>query len=114
MHRRGVRILAGTDVPAPYLYAGLSLHDELALLVEAGLAPMEALQAATSGPAELLGLSNEEGTIEVGKRANLVVLAADPLRDIRNVGAVEMVVARGRLIDAEERRRMLKAAEPAP
>jgi len=114
MHRRGVRILAGTDVPAPYLYAGFSLHDELALLVQAGLTPMEALQAATSGPAELLGLSNEEGTIEVGRFANLVLLAADPLQDIRNVGKVELVVVRGRLIDGDERRRMLKAAEPAP
>ncbi|HEV8253560.1 MAG TPA: amidohydrolase family protein [Vicinamibacteria bacterium] len=114
MRRRGVRILAGTDVPAPYLYAGFSLHDELALLVEAGLSPMEALQAATSGPAEFLGLSKDEGTVEAGKVANLVVLTADPLQDIRNVGRIESVVMRGRLIDPAERRRMLKAAEPEP
>jgi hypothetical protein len=114
MRRRGVCILAGTDVPAPYLYAGFSLHDELALLVEAGLSPMEALHAATGGPAEFLGISKDEGTVEAGKVANLVLLAADPLQDIRNVGQVEMVVVRGRLIDAQERRRLLQAAEPAP
>jgi imidazolonepropionase-like amidohydrolase len=114
MRRRGVRILAGTDVPAPYLYAGFSLHDELALLVEAGLTPMEALQAASSGPAEFFGISTDEGTVEAGKAANLVLLSADPLQDIRNVGKVEMVVVRGRLIDADERRRMLKAAEASP
>jgi hypothetical protein len=114
MRRRGVRVLAGTDVPAPYLFAGFSLHDELSLLVEAGLAPMEALQAATSGPAEFLGISRDEGTVEAGKVASLVVLTADPLQDIRNVGRIDSVVLRGRLIDAEERQRMLKAAEPAP
>src|SRR3989442_15663965 len=64
MHRAGVEFLAGTDVSNPYCFPGFSLHDELALLVEAGLSPMEALQAATLNPARFLGKEQDLVTIE--------------------------------------------------
>jgi hypothetical protein len=83
-HAAGVRFLAGTDSGGvPYLYYGSSLHDELVLLVASGFTPMQALQAATRNPAEFLGL-RDTGTIQPGKRADLVLLTADPLADIHN------------------------------
>src|SRR5215472_13077828 len=78
-HQAGVPFLAGTDSGGvPYLYYGFSLHDELALLVDAGFTPMQALQAATRDAAQFLGLK-DTGTVEIGKRADLVLLVADPL-----------------------------------
>lgn len=74
MHRAGVKFLAGTDTPNPYVFPGFSLHDELALLVKAGFTPMEALQAATRNPAEYLGRLDSLGTIEESKIADLVLL----------------------------------------
>jgi imidazolonepropionase-like amidohydrolase len=94
-----VRLMAGTDSPAPFVFPGSSLHDELALLVKAGLTPMQALQAATRSPAEFLGKLEEQGTIEQGKFANLLLLDADPLEDIRNTRRIRAVVLRGRLLD---------------
>ncbi|HEU4539433.1 MAG TPA: amidohydrolase family protein, partial [Polyangiaceae bacterium] len=79
MSRAGVGLLAGTDPPGRGVFPGFSLHDELALLVEAGLTPMQALQAATFNPALFLGLDATAGTVEPGKDADLVVLDADPL-----------------------------------
>ncbi|MEV4050269.1 amidohydrolase family protein [Amycolatopsis sp. NPDC049688] len=79
--RAGVCVLAGTDAGAPGTAHGLSLHRELALLVEAGLTPRAALTAATSAPARRFGLA-DRGEIAVGKRADLVVVAGDPLTDI--------------------------------
>lgn len=98
-HEAGVRFLAGTDSGGvPYLYYGSSLHDELALLVDAGFTPMEALQAATRNPAKFLGLK-DSGTIEVGKRADLVLLTADPLADIHNTSKIEAVILDGQYLD---------------
>jgi imidazolonepropionase-like amidohydrolase len=110
MHRAGVPILAGTDLSLAYVYPGFSLHDELAFLVEAGLSPLEALETATVGPARFLGL--EGGTIEAGKTADLVLLDADPLADIRNTRRIAGVVVNGRWLGPEELKAMLdKAAE---
>ncbi|MBI1899310.1 MAG: amidohydrolase family protein [Acidobacteria bacterium] len=81
MHKQGVRILPGTD---DYRYLGFNLHDELALFVEAGLTPMEALQTATRNPAMFFGMEKDLGTIEKGKIADLVLLDANPLADIHN------------------------------
>jgi len=96
--RAGVGILAGSDAIdwEPFIYAGSSLHDELTLLVEAGLTPLQALQAATLGPATFLGRS-DLGAVEEGKLADLVLLDADPLDDIRNVGRIHAVIFDGRL-----------------
>ena len=102
MHRAGVRILAGTDAANPYCFPGFGLHDELALLVDSGLSPRAALLAATSGPAEFLGIENEIGTVEAGKAANLLLLDSNPLDDIRNTTKIRAVVAEGRLFDRDQ------------
>ncbi len=101
LHEAGVPILAGTDAGVPFSLPGWSLHEELELLVAAGLTPAEALEAATRGPAEYLGRTEELGTIEVGRRADLVLLRANPLDDIRNTRAIEAVILGGELLDRE-------------
>ncbi len=98
MQKAGVGILAGTDTPNPFVYPGFGLHDELGLLVQAGLTPMEALQAATRNPARFLGTLEAMGTIETGKVADLDLLDANPLEDIRNTQSLNAVVLGGRLI----------------
>ena len=84
MHKAGVPIMAGTDSPMPGVYPGYALHDELALLVAAGLTPREALRSATLGPAEFLGIADKSGSVAVGKQADLVLLDGDPTKDIRS------------------------------
>jgi len=97
MHRAGVRILAGTDTPNPYVFPGSSLHDELELLVKAGLTPLEALQAATIRPAEYLGLEDRLGSIAPGRFADLVLLEANPLSNIANTRRIAAVILNGQL-----------------
>ena len=94
----GVPILAGTDFAAPYVYPGLGLHEELALLVKAGLTPLAALQAATINPARYLGLADTFGSVEAGKVADLVILRKNPLADIENTRSIEAVLLGGRLV----------------
>jgi len=107
----GVRFLAGTDSGGvPYLYYGFSLHDELSLLVEGGFTPMQALQAATRDPAEFLGL-HDLGTVEVGKRADLILLSANPLDDIHNTSRIDAVILAGRLLGRHELDQFLTAVE---
>jgi imidazolonepropionase-like amidohydrolase len=98
MQKAGVGILAGTDTPNPFVYPGYGLHDELGLLVQAGLTPTEALQAATRNPAQFLGKLDSMGTIERGQIADLDLLDANPLEDIRNTQSLNAVVLGGRLI----------------
>jgi imidazolonepropionase-like amidohydrolase len=98
MQKAGVGILAGTDTPNPYVYPGYGLQDELGLLGQAGLTPMQALQAATRNPAQFLGKLDSMGTIENGKVADLDLLDANPLDDIHNTQALSAVVLGGRLI----------------
>ncbi|WP_433081279.1 amidohydrolase family protein [Dactylosporangium sp. CA-052675] len=114
----GVRMLVGTDVGASYILPGFGVHDELALLARAGLSPMKILEAATTEPARVLG-HHDRGTVEVGKVADLVLLNADPLRDIRNTTRINAVVVAGNLITSQQRQRMLDdiceaAQEPMP
>ncbi|HSE97846.1 MAG TPA: amidohydrolase family protein [Blastocatellia bacterium] len=113
MQRAGVEIMAGTDSAAIYVFPGFSLHDELTLLVRAGLTPMQALQAATRNPARYLGLLDSLGTIEKGKLADLVLLDANPLEDIGNTRKIAAVIAGGRLIDKQQLNEMLAAVEAA-
>ncbi len=103
--------MAGTDLGLPYIFPGFSLHDELGLLVEAGLTSLQALQAATRNPAHGLGFGDDLGTVEVGKLADLVLLDADPLADIANTTRVSAVVANGRLFEQADLRGLLQAAE---
>jgi imidazolonepropionase-like amidohydrolase len=98
MHRAGVKILAGTDTLGSFCLPGFGLHDELALFVQAGLTPMEALQTATLNPAAFLGKRDSMGTVEVNRMADLVLLDADPLEDIRNTQKINSVVVNGRLL----------------
>jgi len=101
MNAAGVPILAGTDTTAPFVFPGSSLHEELALLVQAGLTPMQALQAATKRPAEVLGKLQTQGTIEKGKLADLLVLDANPLEDIYNTTKIRALILRGKLLDRD-------------
>ena len=94
-HRAGGVVMAGTDCPNVAIVSGYSLHRELELLVRAGLSPTDAIVAATRRPAERLRKSDVFGTVVPGRAADLVVLSADPLADIRNVRRIERVIARG-------------------
>jgi imidazolonepropionase-like amidohydrolase len=108
MSRSHVKLLAGTDLS--FLIApGFSLHDELALLVDAGLSPAEALQAATASPA-LLFPARESGSIAAGRRADLVLLDANPVEDIRNTQRIRAVVLRGKLLDRKALDNLLESA----
>jgi imidazolonepropionase-like amidohydrolase len=98
LRRAGVAILAGTDAPMPEVYPGDALHEELRLLVAAGLTPAQALRSATLAPARYLGEEADSGTVAVGRRADLVLLAADPTRDITHTRRIEAVVLGGRLL----------------
>ena len=91
MRDAGVSILAGSDLE-PH---GGSLHQELELLVDAGLSPAEAIAAATSEATAFLGLTDELGTVEAGKRADLVLLDSDPLADITNTRRIAAVIVGG-------------------
>jgi imidazolonepropionase-like amidohydrolase len=113
MMKAGVGILAGTDNNNPYCLPGFSIHDELALLVEAGLTPAEALKAATLNPAKFLNLLDKLGTVEAGKTADMVVLDADPLEDIRNTKKVDAVVIGGRFLNRGTLDKMLAEVEAA-
>lgn len=101
MHRAGVKFLAGTDT-CVYSVPGFNLHDELELLVRAGLPPAVALQAATRNAAEFFGELSESGTVEPGKRADLVLLEGDPLLKIGNTRKIAAVVCRGRLLEKSQ------------
>jgi len=94
----------------PDVYPGYALHDELERLVDSGLAPAEALRAATLAPAMFLGIDHESGTVAAGKRADLVLLDADPLRDIRNTRRIDAVVLDGRVFTRAALDRLLADA----
>jgi imidazolonepropionase-like amidohydrolase len=95
MHGAGVQIMAGSDFSDWGMVPGVDLHNELALLVEAGFSPLEALQAATLSPAKFLGLSDRLGTIRVGHAADLVLLDANPLENISHTRKISAVVCNG-------------------
>jgi imidazolonepropionase-like amidohydrolase len=108
MQRAGVKLMTGSDFGAnPLLFPGWGVHDEMALLVKAGLTSTEAIQAATRNPATFLGLDRSVGTLEKGKLADIVVLSANPLEDINNTRKVNAVIFQGRMFDRAELNRML-------
>jgi imidazolonepropionase-like amidohydrolase len=114
MHRAGIPFLAGTDTPpGVYIFPGFSLHEELQRFVAAGFTPMEALQTATLNPAKFLGMEDRLGTIENGKVADLVLLDANPLDDIRNTQKIAAVVVNGRYLSRADLDRMLAEVERA-
>jgi imidazolonepropionase-like amidohydrolase len=99
MNKVGTPLMTGTDMLNPFVYPGFSEHDELALFVEAGLTPGEALKTATYNPAKFLGMLDRLGTVEKGKLADLVLLDANPLEDIHNTQKIRAVVLNGRYLD---------------
>ena len=105
----GVPILAGTDAPLTFVFPGWALHRELELLVEAGLTPYQALAAATSTAAAELGLAADSGTVAPGKRADLLLVEANPLEAIANTRRIAGVVAAGRWLPRAELDRRLEA-----
>lgn len=100
----GIPIMAGTDAGNPGVFQGFSLHRELVLLVQAGLSPWEALAAATTVPGQFLGAPYG---LQPGDRANLVVLSASPIEDIRHTQQISRVIYRGRVV---ERTRLIESA----
>jgi imidazolonepropionase-like amidohydrolase len=108
-HRAGGIVMAGTDCPNVAIVSGFSLHRELELLVRAGLSPMEAIMAATRRPAERLGRRDVFGTIAAGRSADLLLLTADPLADIRNVRHIARVIARGAVYEPDKLLQGLRA-----
>ncbi|MFY9621094.1 MAG: amidohydrolase family protein [Pyrinomonadaceae bacterium] len=112
-HKTGVGILAGTDTSNPYVMPGFGLHDELLMLVESGLTPMQALQAATLNPARFFNQTTLFGSVEIGKAADLLLLNANPLEDIRNTTKISAVVVQGRFLDRQELDRILAEIEAA-
>lgn len=100
LHAAGVPLMTGTDLGGPFVFAGASLHDELELLVRAGLSPLEAIQAATLTPARFLN-RGDVGVVESGTLADIVVLEANPLEDIRHIRRIAAVIANGQLFDRQ-------------
>jgi imidazolonepropionase-like amidohydrolase len=107
LYRAGVPLLAGTDSPEPQVPPGFSLHQELEMLVASGLPPAAALRAATWNNACALRREQELGSIAPGKLADIVLLEADPLEDIRNTRRIEWVLRSGRLSRPEELTRLV-------
>lgn len=106
-HAAGVPIMAGSDGPDPFIFPGFSLHDELEWLVKGGFTPADALQTATLKPAEFMGKLDQYGAVESGRVADLVLLEANPLEDIRNTRKISAVVLGGRYYSRAELDRIL-------
>jgi imidazolonepropionase-like amidohydrolase len=102
LNEAGVLLMSGTDTPLAYVVPGFSLHNELETLADVGLSPYDVLKTSTYNPALYLGKLDEFGTIEVGKRADLVLLGANPLEDITNTRQIAGVMVRGRYYDRSD------------
>jgi imidazolonepropionase-like amidohydrolase len=98
LHRAGIPVVAGTDQTVP----GHSLHREIELYVQAGFTPMEAIQAATIVPARAMGIEKESGTVEKGKRGDLILVDGNPLEDIHQIRNVEYVITNGTMFHTAE------------
>lgn len=109
MHKAGVPLLAGTDVGAnPLCHPGLGVYNELALMVEAGLSPVEALKTATINPALFLGIQEKNGSIKAGKFANMLLTKGNPLKDINNLHTIRMVINKGKVFTQADREKLLE------
>jgi imidazolonepropionase-like amidohydrolase len=99
IHKAGIPMMAGTDTPIGFLTPGLSLHEELIVMVEAGLTPADAIKAATLNPARYFNLENELGSVKEGMWADLLILSANPLANIKNTQRIEGVMKQGKYYD---------------
>ena len=98
-NKAGGRVWLGTDTPGAGTVPGLGLRDEVQLVTEAGLTPMQAIQAATKNTAEMFNIGDRVGTIQAGRWGDVVLLDADPLRDIRNIDKISKVIKAGEVLD---------------
>jgi cytosine/adenosine deaminase-related metal-dependent hydrolase len=120
LHAAGARLLVGSDSPQLFMVSGFALHQEMEAMAEAGLPPLTILQAATRNPAEYLGEATEWGSVAPGQRADLLLLDANPLRDVKHTRAIAGVMTRGRWLPRAELDAKLEAvatavqAPPAP
>jgi len=114
MHDMGVPIAAGTDFPVSSTMPGHTLHLEMAALVHAGLSPLDAIGAATLRPAEFFSLQDEMGSIDVGKRSDMVLLDSDPLSDIENTRTISTVVTKGVVLNSEDIELLIQEAANPP
>ncbi|MDF2727503.1 MAG: dihydroorotase, partial [Nitrososphaera sp.] len=101
MYDNGVQILSGTDIPNFGLVPGASLHNELELLVEAGIKPLEVIEIATNNGATALGIGDRVGTIQPGKEVDMIILSANPIENISNTKGIEAVLVDGRFADID-------------
>jgi imidazolonepropionase-like amidohydrolase len=99
LYDHGVTIMSGTDIPNLGLIPGISLHHELELLVKSGINPLNVIKIATGNGAEALGILDDVGTIESGKQADMIILNANPIRNIRNIEAIEGVIEDGQFFN---------------
>ncbi len=98
LHKMGIMILAGSDFAGmPFVYPGKSLHEEMQLLVQAGLSNHEVLKAVTINPALFIAAQNQFGSVEIGKYADLIIFEKNPIEDIKNTKTIEMVISKGRV-----------------
>ena len=107
MRRAGVQFMAGSDGPEPYVFPGFSLHAELEWLVKVGFSPTQALQSATLDPALFLAKLDKFGVVEAGHAADLVLLEANPLEDIRNTSKIAAVISAGKYYSRQDLDKML-------
>jgi hypothetical protein len=111
MNERGVKFIAGTDFPNPYVFPGFSLHDELSLMVKGGIPALDALRSATINPAIFMNKKADFGSVEAGKMASLVLLNKNPLENIENTKTIETVIIRGKVYSRKALDSMLAQAK---
>lgn len=111
MNERGVKFIAGTDFPNPYVFPGFSLHDELSLMVKGGMPTQDVLRSATLNAAVFMNKEDDFGSIEVGKLASLVLLNKNPLENIENTKSIETVIIRGKVFNRNTLDSMLAQAK---
>jgi imidazolonepropionase-like amidohydrolase len=111
MYKKGVKFLAGTDFPNPYVFPGFSLHDELSLMVKGGMPALDALRSATINPAIFMNKKADFGSVEAGKLASLVLLNKNPLENIENTKTIETVIVRGKVYNRKALDSLLEQAK---
>jgi imidazolonepropionase-like amidohydrolase len=111
LHDNKVNILAGTDCGVSYVIPGFSIHDELLLFVKAGLSNADALKTATLNPAKYFDISDSNGQVATGMKANLLLLDANPLDDISNTKKIYGVIRNGKYLNRENLNKLLEEAE---
>jgi imidazolonepropionase-like amidohydrolase len=111
MNEKGVKFIAGTDFPNPYVFPGFSLHDELSLMVKGGMPILDVLRSATINPAIFINKKSDFGSVEVGKIASLILLNKNPLENIENTKTIETVIVRGKVYNRKSLDLMLAQAK---